>query len=295
MPWAMHLFGTVRSLNLTTLSAILAHAFLYYVSVFCIALPWLSYSVPGLTNILLLSWTTSVSLYTYVFCVFVDPGRVPDGWKPDEEGDSSAVTEVKKKDGGHRYCSKCQAFKPPRSHHCRVCQRCVLRMDHHCPYTSNCVGHSNYRAFLVFLLYSNAALIHCLGLIIAHFIHVLSTARQRAVIRTGIHGDTIVWVTLQVMAFLIALPSTVGLLMLMGWHIQMVLTNKTTIEYREGVTARVQGVSLNEHPYDLGTYHNLDQVLGEDHGLWACPPCAPTKGGTAFVAFFDMQSKGLTP
>ena len=121
-------FGPVRSFNLITISAVITLLFLYYVSVFAVAVPWLSYSVPGMTNILILTWTTSVSLYTYLFCVFVDPGRVPDGWKPDEEG--SAVTEVKKKDGGARYCQKCQAFKPPRSHHCRVCQRCVLRMDH---------------------------------------------------------------------------------------------------------------------------------------------------------------------
>lgn len=287
-------FGEVRSLNMITLSAVITHGFLYYISIFCIAIPWLSYSVPGLTNILILTWTTAVSLYSYLFCVFVDPGKVPDGWQPDI--DASAVMEVKKKDGAARYCQKCQAYKPPRSHHCRVCQRCVLRMDHHCPYTSNCVGHSNYRCFLVFLVYCNAALIHSLTLIIAHFLHLISTAREQKVIRTGgIHGDTLLWVALQILAFLIALPLTVGLVMLLGWHIQLVLSNKTTIEYREGVTARMQGLSLHEHPYDLGTYHNLHQILGEEHGSWACPPCAPTAGGTSFVALYDMHARGLSP
>jgi len=123
--------------------------------------------------------------------------RVPEGWQPDSES-VGIVQEIKRKvgyqtwrlpmvrfhpsshapsqDGMQRFCQKCQAFKPPRSHHCRVCQRCVLRMvslstlvtlgtldtldslgrcvlrmDHHCPYTNNCVGHNNYRTFLVFL------------------------------------------------------------------------------------------------------------------------------------------------
>ena len=31
-----------------------------------------------------------------------------------------------------RYCTKCRAYKPQRSHHCSVCGRCVLKMDHHC-------------------------------------------------------------------------------------------------------------------------------------------------------------------
>jgi hypothetical protein len=36
--------------------------------------------------------------------------------------------------GAIRYCDKCQAVKPDRSHHCSVCQDCVLKMDHHCPW-----------------------------------------------------------------------------------------------------------------------------------------------------------------
>lgn len=50
-----------------------------------------------------------------------------------------------------RYCKKCEAFKPPRSHHCKRCDRCILRMDHHCPWLSSCVGYSNHAAFIKFL------------------------------------------------------------------------------------------------------------------------------------------------
>ncbi len=37
--------------------------------------PWLSYSVPGVTNLGVLLITTGMSLYCYLFCVLLDPGR----------------------------------------------------------------------------------------------------------------------------------------------------------------------------------------------------------------------------
>lgn len=62
----------------------------------------------------------------------------------------------------------------------------------------------------------------------------------------------------------------------------------------QGVTARVQGLIADEHPYDLGTYHNLHQVLGESVGMWLCPPLAPTPGGTSFVTVWTMERHGLS-
>lgn len=38
-----------------------------------------------------------------------------------------------------QYCSVCEGYKAPRSHHCRKCGRCVMKMDHHCPWL-NCVS-----------------------------------------------------------------------------------------------------------------------------------------------------------
>lgn len=36
--------------------------------------PWLSYSVPGVTNLLVLTATTGMALYCYGFCVLSNPG-----------------------------------------------------------------------------------------------------------------------------------------------------------------------------------------------------------------------------
>ncbi|EEH20377.2 hypothetical protein PABG_02636 [Paracoccidioides brasiliensis Pb03] len=56
--------------------------------------------------------------------------------------------------GGRRFCKKCQNVKPDRTHHCSSCKQCVLKMDHHCPWLATCVGFRNYKAFLLFLIYT---------------------------------------------------------------------------------------------------------------------------------------------
>jgi len=61
-----------------------------------------------------------------------DPGAVPHSAVPL----ASAAVNIKI----HTLCSKCQAYKPAKSHHCRICKRCIAGMDHHCPWMNNCIG-----------------------------------------------------------------------------------------------------------------------------------------------------------
>eukprot|EP01126_Amoeba_proteus_P014452 TRINITY_DN1633_c0_g3_i1.p1 TRINITY_DN1633_c0_g3~~TRINITY_DN1633_c0_g3_i1.p1 ORF type:complete len:184 (-),score=25.27 TRINITY_DN1633_c0_g3_i1:62-613(-) len=57
-----------------------------------------------------------------------------------------------------RWCSICEAFKPPRSHHCRELGACILKMDHYCPWIDNCVGYRNHKFFILFVFYASLGL-----------------------------------------------------------------------------------------------------------------------------------------
>lgn len=58
-----------------------------------------------------------------------------------------------------RWCTSCQCWKPPRSHHCGICDKCTLRMDHHCPYMGNCVGFRNLGYFLSMFVFASIGVI----------------------------------------------------------------------------------------------------------------------------------------
>jgi hypothetical protein len=45
----------------------------------------------------------------------------------------------------------------------------------------------------------------------------------------------------------LTLPLAIGLVMLLGWNLYLALSNKTTIEFHEGVTASIQVLSLADH------------------------------------------------
>jgi hypothetical protein len=60
-------------------------------------------------------------------------GEDGDRLLPASEHDSSIKHRkslfAKNSSGGHRWCSKCDAWKPDRCHHCRFCKRCTLKSE----------------------------------------------------------------------------------------------------------------------------------------------------------------------
>lgn len=83
--------------------------------------------------------------WNYLAAVFAEP----------EDTTTTTREDVLQRDRSawenYRWCSVCEAPKPPRAHHCSTCNRCVPGMDHHCGYLGKCVGRHNHAHFLRFL------------------------------------------------------------------------------------------------------------------------------------------------
>lgn len=89
--------------------------------------------------------------------MITDPGTIPENLDSTIEDMKVSLSEETydiAKSAKLSFCSKCDLYRPPRTHHCSVCDRCVLRMDHHCPWVANCVGLRNHRHFMQFVGYT---------------------------------------------------------------------------------------------------------------------------------------------
>ncbi|GAX81415.1 hypothetical protein CEUSTIGMA_g8845.t1 [Chlamydomonas eustigma] len=148
-------WGLVVMVVLLTFSIILPGAI--------VVLPVTSgFSTPILYFCHFLTWLLSFNvLFNFASAVLHSPGSV-------KHCDSSLS---RLKDGqpipqgafnNFLYCFECKFFKPPETHHCRMCGTCVVEMDHHCPFIANCVGKGNYRSFLLFLMWTMAAMLYCI-------------------------------------------------------------------------------------------------------------------------------------
>uniref|UniRef100_A0A6V7QXB9 S-acyltransferase n=1 Tax=Ananas comosus var. bracteatus TaxID=296719 RepID=A0A6V7QXB9_ANACO len=268
--------------TLPILTVLAAIGYLYYTTVFVVIGEWLGIATAaGLANAAR-SPLAAASLVTYAMAVFTDPGRVPASFVPDVEDPDSPIHEIKRKGGDLRYCQKCSHYKPPRAHHCRVCKRCVLRMDHHCIWINNCVGHENYKIFLVFVFYAVIACIYSMVLLLGSASQNLQKDQQPS-------GDSSR--TSIIVCGVLLCPLTLALTILLGWHIYLILQNKTTIEYHEGVRAMWLAEKVGNvyrHPYNLGVYENLVSVLGPNIFCWACPISKNIGSGLRFRTSYDI-------
>ncbi|XP_077232774.1 putative protein S-acyltransferase 16 isoform X1 [Tasmannia lanceolata] len=256
--------------------------FLYYTTVFVIIDEWLGLNTsPGFMNALIFTGFAFMCIVNYTIAIVRDPGNVPASFVPDVEDPETPIHEIKRKGGDLRYCQKCSHYKPPRAHHCRVCRRCVLRMDHHCVWINNCVGHANYKVFFVFVLYAVIACIYSMVLLVGSAAYDVHKDELQS-------GDS--FKTSYIICGVLLVPLTVALSILLGWHIFLILHNKTTIEYHEGVRAMWLAEKVGNiyhHPYDLGVYENLVSVLGPNIFSWICPMSNHIGSGLRFRTFYD--------
>ncbi|XP_059666049.1 probable protein S-acyltransferase 15 [Cornus florida] len=252
-----------KFLSIPVFSVFLLVGFVYYITVFIFIDNWLGLqSSAGSLNALIFTFLAFLSLFSFFVCILTEPGGVPSTYVPDVE-DSQVCEQEPKKTGVHlRHCDKCSAYKPPRAHHCRVCRRCVLRMDHHCLWINNCVGHRNYKAFVVLVLYATMASIYS-SVIVVSCCALQTDTSGRAPLKIFY---------ISCLAMIVSLSLTLGTLL--SWHIYLIMHNMTTIEYYEGKRAawlaRKSG-QIYRHPFDVGAYRNIALILGPSMLKWLCP------------------------
>ena len=172
---------------------------------------------------------------SYSIAVFTDPGSPATSTQhgggyshlpitePSHDHDSVPAITVSSS-GAPRYCKKCHCRKPDRAHHCSTCRRCVLKMDHHCPWLATCVGLHNYKAFLLFLIYTCIFCWVCFGAT-AHWVwsNILSDAQ---------YTETLMPINVVLLA---VISGIIGLVLtgFTAWHLSLATRGMTTIECLE--------------------------------------------------------------
>ncbi|KIK01889.1 hypothetical protein K443DRAFT_97841 [Laccaria amethystina LaAM-08-1] len=288
------LFGTV--------SLILApHPSLLYVLV-DFHLQTLHQPVVFILHLLATYSLTFLAFSSLIVCVARDPG--PANLLPSQQcanadtDDEISLTDALMPSGDYtapgRWCRKCWAPKPERTHHCSICGRCVLKMDHHCPWLgSTCIGHRTYPAFVHFL---------CSVTLLATYIAVISISA----LWYAFHNPFIVHEFTPVHELGLAFAGIVFSLVIGSfacYHLYLISTNQTTLEnitpfmlLRHLPPLPQTGHSLSDPPlelelgypqrrlvkdahekiriYDVGFRRNWEQVFGWKtrfgwvHRLW---------------------------
>lgn len=179
-------------------------------------------SILGIALYILLNWS-------YTTAVFTSPGTTTSSLT---SGYASLPTHAPppstsftvKSSGGARYCKKCAAPKPDRAHHCSTCGTCVLKMDHHCPWLATCVGLRNYKAFLLFLIYTTLFCGVCFA--------VSADWVWAEILSNGQYEDNLMPINYVMLA---VISGIIGLVLaaFTGWHISLAWRGQTTIECLE--------------------------------------------------------------
>eukprot|EP01062_Namystynia_karyoxenos_P027647 TRINITY_DN2115_c1_g1_i1.p2 TRINITY_DN2115_c1_g1~~TRINITY_DN2115_c1_g1_i1.p2 ORF type:complete len:404 (+),score=125.92 TRINITY_DN2115_c1_g1_i1:79-1212(+) len=218
----------------------------------------------------------ALMLLSYFQAVLTDAGSVPEWWA-EEVARLGSIP--------HLYCQRTTKVKPPRSHFDSVTRRHVLNMDHFCPWVANTVGFYNRKFFVQFLVYCAATCLWAAGTMVVLFpdqalpwgsvsaprggcARLRSAAARTACFhksREGNNFQIVMLIALMVDAIFGAI-----LVCFAGFHIQMILTNETTIEFATWAEG---------WKYNVGRRANWEQVCGRNPLYWVLPIWGPGPAG----------------
>ncbi|KAF9645795.1 zf-DHHC-domain-containing protein [Thelephora ganbajun] len=177
---------------------------------------------------LLISYTLMfLACTSLIVCLARDPGPVSSPEDAQDDNEETSFTEALMASGADdfnspgKWCKKCWATKPERTHHCSICRRCVLKMDHHCQWMANkCIGHRTYPAFVHFLTCTVLMAMYMGGVAISGFYYAFTNPTSIDE-TTPLHELGIGFVGLIITA-------VVG--SFLGYHLYLISINRTTLE-----------------------------------------------------------------
>lgn len=228
------------------------------------------FSTPGiLVHTLVSSYLIFSVVTNYVSCLLTSPGSPTRG--VDAESGATVNTVSDKVAGGQecvrtrsetwRYCTACRTPKPPRVHHCTTCNACYYRLCHHCPALGKCVGRDNYPFFFRFIL--------------SAWWGSLFTAGTCVYLRSK--GAGVNEVEVEDLLFFMAIGGCavgVAVGVLGCWHVYLLVTGQTTIEWLENMKLRRGNASVDwgkwGGPFNKGLRLNIKEAFGELQWRW-CP------------------------
>ncbi|XP_033251614.1 palmitoyltransferase ZDHHC15B isoform X5 [Drosophila miranda] len=291
------------------ITAVIAWSYYAYVVELCIR------NSENLVGMILMLFFYHIALilfmWSYWRTIMTSVGRVPDQWRiPDEEltrlfradnpetqkrilnsfARSLPVTN-RTMNGSVRFCEKCKIIKPDRAHHCSVCNSCVLKMDHHCPWVNNCVNFYNYKFFVLFLGY---ALIYCLYVAVTTLHDFVQFWKVGAYENNGyseqgqLNGSVVGRFHI-LFLFFISIMFAISLVSLFGYHIYLVLVNRTTLESFRAPVFRVGGPDKNG--FNLSRYANFCEVFGDDWQYWPLPIFTSRGDGFSYPTSTDQSGE----
>mmetsp|Transcript_25087 Transcript_25087/g.36165 ORF Transcript_25087/g.36165 Transcript_25087/m.36165 type:complete len:306 (-) Transcript_25087:1509-2426(-) len=230
------------------------------------------------------------TVVNFSLCVFVDPGPVPQVWKPKdldhepEEEEEDSVAEllqprrilvdpqgvIQASTRNQNTCAFCRVWKPERAHHCSSCNRCVLRMDHHCIFVNNCIGLMNHKYFFLFVLYGlcGCILSIAIGYPVATRLFFTNQPENEHFPEAFSHQLTpssLLGLTV-IVGWVLSITMSLSLTVFVCFHGYLISRNKTTLD---NMFDRCNGL------YDMGILQNIKSVMGPNPWLWLIPMSTP--------------------